>query len=251
MDAFYVAGARHGSSIVSVATCGPVESLVSADLGKSILEAGLIASALVGVLAWATWRTADQIIVESCSPDGLFAKLSAVIYGNTFWRAELAGVARWRQSAENWDQVQTVMRARLDDIRRQSEANVNTFFEAHPNAAPPRSTIRAQPCHRPPQKLPEDECRPGAALLGHPSRIANRRTVLGSARDCLAIDDCSVGRRGERKEGGGRGSRQNRMGGIEIAACRLEALTRLPTTRAARLRFSPSRQFSLPKAPVQ
>jgi len=58
-------------------------------------------------------------------------------------------------------------------------------------------------------------------------------------------------RRGERKEGGGRGSRQNRMGGIEIAACRLEALTRLPTTRAARLRFSPSRQFSLPKAPVQ
>ena len=187
MDAFYVAGARHGSSIVSVATCGPVESLVSADLGESILEAGLIASALVGVLAWATWPTADQIIVESCSPDGLFAKLSAVIYGNTFWRAQLAGVARWRQSAENWDQVQTVMRARLDDIRRQSEANVNTFFEAHPNAAPPRSTIGPSRVIGRPKSCPRmnaDQGQPSWAILlgsrtGEPF-LAQRGTVSPS-----------------------------------------------------------------------
>jgi len=92
------------------------------------------------VLAWATWPTADQIIVESCSPNGLFAKLSAAIYGNTFWRAQLADVARRRQTAENWDQYQAEMGARLDDVRRQSEANVNAILEAHPSAALPAPT---------------------------------------------------------------------------------------------------------------
>ena len=86
----------------------------------------LIAGACAGALVWATWPAADQIKVESCSPNGLFATLSAAVHGKAFWRVQLADVARRRWTAENWDQNQADMRARVDDIVRQSEERLNS-----------------------------------------------------------------------------------------------------------------------------
>jgi hypothetical protein len=93
----------------------------------------LIASALAlaGVFTRATWPTADQIKVESCSPDGVFATLSATIHGIAFWRAQLTDIARRRERAENWDQIQVDMQARVDDIIPQSEENLDIILEKH------------------------------------------------------------------------------------------------------------------------
>src|SRR5262245_11599101 len=96
---------------------------------KPVLTVG----ALAGALAWATWPTAGQIKIESCSPEGLFATLSAAIHGTAFWRAQLTDVSRRRQSAEKWDQIQADMHGRLDVIVRRSEENLNAIHERHPS----------------------------------------------------------------------------------------------------------------------
>jgi hypothetical protein len=101
----------------------------------------LIAGALItGAFAWATWPTAGQINIESCSPDGLFATLSAAVHGTTFWRAQLTDVSRRRESAENWDQNQADIQARIDDIARQSEENLNAIRKRYPSLALPAPT---------------------------------------------------------------------------------------------------------------
>src|SRR5262245_60637307 len=104
----------------------------------------LIVGALAGALAWATWPTADQIKIESCSPEGLVATLSAAIHGTAFWRAQLTDVSRRRQRAEKWDQIQADMQERVadmqervDDIVRRSEENLKAIYERHPSLAPP------------------------------------------------------------------------------------------------------------------
>lgn len=126
-------------------------------LANRFRKRALIASALVGTLVWATWPTAHQINVESCSPDGLFAKLSAAIHGNPFWRVQLADIARRRQSAENWDQNQAAMRARIDDIVQQSEANLNAIREAHSSLAPSDAQLAAERLRILADKIEHDE----------------------------------------------------------------------------------------------
>jgi hypothetical protein len=131
----------------------------------------LIAVALAGALAWATlawatWPTGNQLNTESCLPIGLFAKLSAAVHGRTFWRAQLTDVARRLQSAEDWDQDQADWQARLDDVVRQSEANLNAIYEAHPSLAPPTDAqLAAKRLRTLADKVEHDEARRTASEL--------------------------------------------------------------------------------------
>jgi hypothetical protein len=133
-------------------------------LANRFRKQALIASALVGTLVLATLPTAHQISVESCSPDGLFAKLSAAIHGNSFWRVQLADIARRRQSAEHWDQNQAEMRARVDNIARQAEEVVRqaeerlqSIREAHPSLTPTDAQLAAKRLRTLADKIEHDE----------------------------------------------------------------------------------------------
>jgi hypothetical protein len=117
----------------------------------------LIAGAVAGALAWATWPAADQINVESCSPDGLFATLSAAIHGKAFWRVQLADIARRWQSAENWDQNHADMKARDDDIVRQSEEYLNAIREAYPSLRQSEAQVAAKRFRDLADKIERDE----------------------------------------------------------------------------------------------
>jgi hypothetical protein len=118
----------------------------------------LIAGACTGAaLAWTTWPAADQIKVDGCSSDGLFATLSAAIHGKAFWRVQLADIARRRQSAENWDQSQADMQARVDEIVRQSKERLNAIREAHPSLAPSDAQLAAERLRTLADKIEYDE----------------------------------------------------------------------------------------------
>jgi hypothetical protein len=126
-------------------------------LANRFRKRALIASALAGLLVWATWPAAGQLTIETCSPNGLFAKLSAAFHGNAFWRAQLADVARRRQRAENWEQNQADMQARVDDIVRQSNERLNAIREAHPNLTPSDTQLAAERLRTLADRIERDE----------------------------------------------------------------------------------------------
>jgi hypothetical protein len=104
----------------------------------------LVVVALVGLLTWATWPAEGQLDGATCSPNGLFAKLSAVLHGDAFWRVQLAGLAHSREIAENWDNSQADLEARTRAIVDQSKSSLNRISEAYPSLAPTEAHVAAQ-----------------------------------------------------------------------------------------------------------
>lgn len=107
----------------------------------------------MALLTWSTWPAANQINVQSCFPQGLWANLSAKIYGNWFWRTQLADVSDRRHAAETWDQNQ----ARIADIIRQSEAKINAMVEQFPSLATTNADIAAMQLRSLADKIESEE----------------------------------------------------------------------------------------------
>jgi hypothetical protein len=122
---------------------------------KRALVASIVA--LAGVFAWVTWPTADRLRLEDCSPNGLFARLSAAIHGDGFWRAQLAEIVGQRQRLEGWEGKQADTQATLDAAVRQSEEMMNALYRAHPELAPTDAQIAANRLRALADKIESDE----------------------------------------------------------------------------------------------
>jgi len=77
---------------------------------------------LLGIFAaWLTWPTAGQLELESCSPNGAVAELSAYVHGKGFWRAQLGDIGHQRDEAENWDRTQAEQRRQISEVQAQTD----------------------------------------------------------------------------------------------------------------------------------
>jgi hypothetical protein len=91
------------------------------------------------IFAWITWPSVDQVNIEDCTPNGIAAKLSAMIYGDKFWSIQLAGIRNDLFRAENWDRILTETQGKIDDAVRQAYAGLDAMYEKYPSRAPKTS----------------------------------------------------------------------------------------------------------------
>jgi hypothetical protein len=122
-----------------------------------VQKRAVVVVALAGLLVWATWPAAGQLNVETCSPNGLFAKLSAAFHGNTFWSVQLADLGDRRRRAENWDQFQADMQARSNAVVEKSEEFLKQIYQAQPSLAPTDAQIAAKQLRDLADKIEADE----------------------------------------------------------------------------------------------
>jgi hypothetical protein len=92
---------------------------------------------------WLTWPRTGQLKLDSCSPNGALAEISAMTHGNGFWRVQLDDIEGQRNLAENWDRNQAAIAARLapifaqiDDALAKIASQMAEIYKKYPDLAP-------------------------------------------------------------------------------------------------------------------
>ena len=82
-----------------------------------------------------------------CACDSAVARLSATLYGRSFWRSQLVAVEAERRVAEGWDRLQAEIDTRMERILSPNEDKLISLCASHPELAPTPAeleTSRAQ-----------------------------------------------------------------------------------------------------------
>jgi hypothetical protein len=85
---------------------------------------------------WATWPSADGVNLATCEPNGILARLSAIIHQDRFWQAQLDDIRLRAARAENWDRNQEEARAKIDAVLEAARKRMEDVYEKHPSLAP-------------------------------------------------------------------------------------------------------------------
>jgi hypothetical protein len=96
----------------------------------------VIAAPVVVLLLWLTWPSPGQLDAFNCNPKSVFGSLSARIYGERFWRAQLADVQAQAIRSEGWDAYRAQRKLEEQSgIAMAREASAELYI-AHPELAP-------------------------------------------------------------------------------------------------------------------
>lgn len=98
-----------------------------------------------------SWRNLmpvpGQIDVVKCSPNGLFARLSASLYGGRFWLVQVSDIDIKLYESENWDQLHARRKAQLEatirPIREANEFRMQEIYQKNPILAPSPAKVAA------------------------------------------------------------------------------------------------------------
>jgi hypothetical protein len=153
------------------------EALAASNLSKEQQRTGLVKSHSPGsthrhppvklvlsflvvlVFAWITWPSIHEINIEDCHPNGIAAKLSAMIYGDQFWSVQLAGIRGDLFRAENWDRNLAETQGKIDDVVRQAQAKLDAMYEKYPSLAPTSAQVAADKLRESADEIEMNEAR--------------------------------------------------------------------------------------------
>jgi hypothetical protein len=88
------------------------------------------------VFAWAIWPSGGQVETNECAPRSYAASVSAWIFGETFWRAQLDDVSRMAVDAEGWDARRAAAKKRSDEIVEAARAQLEEIRAKHRTPVP-------------------------------------------------------------------------------------------------------------------
>jgi hypothetical protein len=96
--------------------------------------------ALISLLGW--WLVTPrggEVRAESCEPDGPIASLSAFLYGDDFWKAQLPFVRKTAERAEGWKHFRSDFREQESQAIESANQKLEALYEIYPDLAPTRA----------------------------------------------------------------------------------------------------------------
>jgi hypothetical protein len=117
----------------------------------------ILVAAIAAVGTWATSPGANTIKLETCQPDGIFARLSLSIYGPRFWQAQLDGLQRQIASAQAWKTSLRQLQGNANSAVASGQRTMEEIYQKYPDMRPTPATREAETLRERADAIERDE----------------------------------------------------------------------------------------------